>query len=106
VLECSVRRGANHLKRLATARHIAPPLDEAKMKTHPAVPKPKCDCVLRSVVVGHRTLIDFESLAHVLGRERTPTDPITVTKKTAAELTDLSQRTIDRMIARGRADAA
>ena len=71
-----------------------------------AVPKPNNTAGLRAVVATGRVLIDFESLCRVLGRERQPTAPITVTKQKAAFLADLSPRTIDRMIARGRTGAA
>lgn len=75
------------------------------MKTQ-AVTKPKRPCVLRSVVVGSRRLIIFESFLHVLGREADPTDPITITKQKAVELSGLSIATIERMITAGAAEMA
>ncbi|KJC37721.1 hypothetical protein [Bradyrhizobium sp. LTSP857] len=66
-----------------------------------AVSKPKRPCVLRTVVVGERRLIQYQSLLDVLECEPTPDDPRTVTRKKAVELTGLSIATIDRMIARG-----
>jgi hypothetical protein len=71
------------------------------MKPQQAVVKPKRSCVLRSVVVGTRRLIDTESLLHVLGREPAPTDPITVTIKEAQRLSGLSRATINRMVTAG-----
>ncbi|MDH2343250.1 hypothetical protein [Bradyrhizobium sp. SSUT77] len=66
-----------------------------------AVAKPKRPCVLRTVVVGERRLIQYQSLLDVLECEPSPEDPKTVTRKRAVELTGLSSATIDRMIARG-----
>jgi hypothetical protein len=71
------------------------------MKSQQAVIKPKRPCVLRSVVVGTRRLIITESLFHVLGREPTPADPVTVTIKEAQRLSSLSRATINRMITAG-----
>jgi hypothetical protein len=68
-----------------------------------AVIKPKRPCVLRSVVVGTRRLIVTESLFHVLGRERAPDDPLTVTITKAQQLSGLSRATIGRMIKAGEA---
>jgi hypothetical protein len=77
------------------------------MKPQQTVIKPKRPCVLRSVVVGTRRLILTESLFRVLGREPTPTDPVTVTIKEAQRISSLSRATINRMIAAGEtADAA
>jgi hypothetical protein len=76
------------------------------MKPQQAVTKPKRPCVLRSVVVGTRRLILTESLFHVLGREPTPTDPVTVTIKEAQRISSLSRATINRMIAAANADVA
>jgi hypothetical protein len=70
-----------------------------------AVFKPKRPCVLRSVVVGTRRLIIFESLYHVLGKEAGPDDPVTVTIKKAQQLSGLSRATIGRMLSAGNADA-
>ena len=64
-----------------------------------AVVKPKRPCVLRSVVVGTRRLIITESLFHVLGRDPSPDDPVTVTIKEAQRLSSLSRATINRMMA-------
>jgi hypothetical protein len=66
-----------------------------------AVVKPKRPCVLRSIVVGERRLIRYESLMIVLCREPAPDDPITVTRRRAIELSGLSVATINRMITRG-----
>jgi hypothetical protein len=71
------------------------------MKPQQAVIKPKRPCVLRSVVVGTRRLIVTESLFHILGREPTPADPLTVTIKEAQRLSSLSRATINRMITAG-----
>jgi hypothetical protein len=71
-----------------------------------AVVKPKRRCVLRSVVVGTRRLIQFESLLHALDREPAPDDPITITIAKAQELSGLSRATINRMLAGGSADIA
>jgi hypothetical protein len=76
------------------------------MKPQQAVNKPRRPCVLRSVVVGTRRLILTESLFHVLGREPTPTDPVTVTIKEAQRISSLSRATINRMIAAASADVA
>jgi hypothetical protein len=73
------------------------------MKPQQAVIKPKRPCVLRSVVVGTRRLIVTESLFHILGREPTPADPLTVTIKEAQRLSSLSRATINRMITAGEA---
>jgi hypothetical protein len=66
-----------------------------------AVDKPKRHCVLRSIVVGERRLIRYESLRAVLEVEPTPADPVTVNRKQAVKLTGLSIATINRMITRG-----
>lgn len=76
------------------------------MQTLSVVPKPKRHCVLRSVVVGYRRLIQYESLMHVLGREPADDDPVTVTIEKAQRLSGLSRRTLDRMIAAGNAKMA
>ena len=71
-----------------------------------AVNKPKRACVLRSIVVGHRRLVLYESLQHVLALQPTKDDPITVTLAKAGQMTGLSRRTLDRMIAAGRESVA
>jgi hypothetical protein len=48
-------------------------------------------------------LIVTESLFHILGREPTPADPLTVTIKEAQRLSSLSRATINRMITAGEA---
>jgi hypothetical protein len=68
-----------------------------------AVNKPKRPCVLRSVVVNTRRLIVTESLFHILGREPTANDPLTVTIAKAQQLSGLSRATIGRMIKAGEA---
>jgi hypothetical protein len=71
-----------------------------------AVTKPKRACVLRSVVVGTRRLILYPSFREAFGGEATPDDPLTITKQTAAELSDLSPATINRMVAAGLAETS
>jgi hypothetical protein len=76
------------------------------MKPQQAVVKPKRPCVLRSVVVRTRRLIQYESFLHVLGNEPAPDDPVTITIKKAQQLSGLSRATINRMLAAGNADVA
>jgi hypothetical protein len=76
------------------------------MKPEPAIKKTKRPCMLQTTVVETRVLILFPSLRDVLGLEPTPGDPATITIANAIKLSGLSKATIDRMIARGRQDAA
>lgn len=75
------------------------------MQTLPAVPKPKRVCVLRSVVVGFRRLILYPSFRDVFEIEPTPDDPATITIQQAAQLSSLSPRTLNRMIAAAEAES-
>jgi hypothetical protein len=62
---------------------------------------------LESTIVGGRVLVFHDSVLRALGIDpatQPPSRPITVTKARAQELTGLSQRTIDRMIAAGRTE--
>lgn len=62
---------------------------------------------LESTAVGGRVLVFYDSVLRALGIDPAtePADrPKTVTIKRTQELTGLSQRTIDRMIAAGRAE--
>jgi hypothetical protein len=62
---------------------------------------------LESTIVGGRVLVFYDSVLRALGIDPAtePTDrPKTVTIKRTQELTGLSQRTVDRMIAAGRAE--
>jgi hypothetical protein len=65
--------------------------------------------VLDGTIVGGRVLVFYDSVLRATGIDpatQPPSRPITVTKARAQELTGLSQRTIDRMIAAGRAEQA
>lgn len=60
---------------------------------------------IKSVPAGHRTLVVAESLWSAIGVQ--PANPaVTLTRQKAAELSGLSLRTIDRMIALGRESVA
>jgi hypothetical protein len=64
---------------------------------------------LRTTTVGGRVLVYYDSLLEALGinPETEPAErPKTVTIQRARELSNLSARTVDRMIADGRADQA
>ena len=71
-----------------------------------AVIKPKRDCLLRSVVVGTRRLIVYESLRDILGGEARPDDPLTITVADAIKLSRLSRATISRLLKAGHDDSA
>jgi hypothetical protein len=62
---------------------------------------------LESTIVGGRVLVFYDSVLRAIGIDpATEPDnrPKTVTIKRTQELTGLSQRTVDRMIAAGRAE--
>jgi hypothetical protein len=71
------------------------------MRSQQAVTKPKRPCVLRSVVVGTRRLILYQSFRDVLDIEPAPDDPLTVTVKDAIKLSGLSRATISRLLKAG-----
>jgi len=71
-----------------------------------AVNKPKRPCVLRSVVVGTRRLILYQSFLDVLDIEPAPDDPLTITVKDAIKKSRLSRATIGRMVSAGAATEA
>jgi hypothetical protein len=68
----------------------------------PTGPRP----ALKSMTLGERRLVLYDSLLEVIGIDPAtePDRPKTVTIQRAVELTGISKRTIDRMIARGRAE--
>lgn len=71
-----------------------------------AVPKPSRPCALQTIVVRQTKLILYASFRDVFQIPPTPDDPWTITTSKAVELSGLSRRTLDRMIAAGKADVA
>jgi len=69
-----------------------------------AVIKPKRPCVLRSVVVGTRRLILYQSFRDILDIEPASDDPLTITIKDAIKLSRLSRATISRLLKAGSAE--
>jgi hypothetical protein len=63
--------------------------------------------ILKSTTVGGRVLVFYDSVLQAIGIDpaNEPADrPKTVTKNRTQQLTGLSERTVDRMIADGRAE--
>jgi len=63
---------------------------------------------LQTTMVGGRVLVYYDSVLQALGIDPAtePTRPKTLTISKTMEMTSLSKRTVDRMIADGRADRA
>jgi hypothetical protein len=72
--------------------------------------KPTCKRPsLESTIVGGRVLVFYDSVLRAIGIDpatEPDTRPKTVTIKRTQELTGLSQRTVDRMIAAGRTEVS
>lgn len=78
------------------------PAEKRSLRTS-RIPRPP----LKSTSVGGRVLVFYDSVLVALGKDPAtePTGrPITVTINRTIELTGLSKRTVDRMIADGRAE--